>query len=526
MSLKKIRKLFSLYLFIGIIISIFYSSCTKFDSNSNNLDSQSSSEIFLKTNYNVSPELKLVLNELRNQLNKNDFASQFIGWHGLPKWGKAIKLNKNENNYSILIIPTFKNAEIASFIAASIFSDGKVKFELHRQTSIINNIPEYSYVGIDRGFSIKIFSILNFSDKEEFKSTMINSGSNSNSYVNNECQDCWFEYEICSNNASFIKDSITQNSAPVPAPYCWYEHCYTWPGCDPTGGGSEPPPTGGGGGGCSNCPPPPDCPDPLWYSFVPIENPCDNEPPTPTIHLTPCELAVIGCLNATNIFNQQAIQNRKLEATTGIQTATKEKMFIIGKTSPQDVNFTPSIVVEGPDLVNVPASWPGLYVYGGAHTHTPEGFNAPSAGDVYLFMQNYANNSSFEYLYTFAQGQNDYVFTITSPVKFANFTVNWPATTYFDPSTGDWKVGHEIFEKSDEVYKYFRNEGKTEDEAFELAQAFIANKYQMGFALSKRDNNGNFKPIYVKEIPDPANPNKKIYQQTIECNLNKIITEL
>lgn len=37
------------------------------------------------------------------------------------------------------------------------------------------------------------------------------------------------------------------------------------------------------------------------------------------------------------------------------------------------------------------------------------------------------------------------------------------------------------------------------------------------------DSHGIFKPIFVKEIPDPLNPAKRIYIQTPICNLNTVM---
>ena len=52
------------------------------------------------------------------------------------------------------------------------------------------------------------------------------------------------------------------------------------------------------------------------------------------------------------------------------------------------------------------------------------------------------------------------------------------------------------------------------------------NKYQMGMVMSKQGADGSFKPIFVKEMQDPINPLKKVYLQTIICNINILISEL
>ncbi|WP_157798790.1 hypothetical protein [Chryseobacterium geocarposphaerae] len=44
-------------------------------------------------------------------------------------------------------------------------------------------------------------------------------------------------------------------------------------------------------------------------------------------------------------------------------------------------------------------------------------------------------------------------------------------------------------------------------------------KYNSGVGLSKKDPNGDFKPIFVEEQQDSNNPKKKIYNRTENCNL-------
>ncbi|QQV03645.1 MULTISPECIES: hypothetical protein [Chryseobacterium] len=60
--------------------------------------------------------------------------------------------------------------------------------------------------------------------------------------------------------------------------------------------------------------------------------------------------------------------------------------------------------------------------------------------------------------------------------------------------------------------------GKSKNESFELATAYILKKYNSGVCLSKRDANGDFKPIFIEEQRDPNNSKKKIYNRTENCN--------
>ncbi|EIA09160.1 hypothetical protein [Flavobacterium frigoris] len=62
--------------------------------------------------------------------------------------------------------------------------------------------------------------------------------------------------------------------------------------------------------------------------------------------------------------------------------------------------------------------------------------------------------------------------------------------------------------------------GKSDDEAFEIALAFVLQNHNIGITLNKMDNNGNFIPIFVNSYLDLSDPTKTIYTKTTNCNLN------
>jgi hypothetical protein len=62
--------------------------------------------------------------------------------------------------------------------------------------------------------------------------------------------------------------------------------------------------------------------------------------------------------------------------------------------------------------------------------------------------------------------------------------------------------------------------GKSDDEAFEIALAFVLQNHNIGITLNKMDSNGNFTPIFVNSYIELSDPTKTIYTKTTNCNLN------
>ena len=515
--------------FFVLSITILNQGCKKIGNREELMVSEGNIEEFLKLPANSSLELKVVLADLRRQLSRQNFAAQFVQWHGQPQWSKAIKLHGKGGFFSLLI-PCIKTNKVTTFIVASQKLGGGILFELHRRSSLDNKIPEYSYIGLNPNKVKNYFSLLELN--LQGKELPSQSGSTASS-VNDECFYTWWQWEICPMTLTKGEvDTLTPtNNAVAIIQYCWVEHTYEWPDCEP---GTGNPSGGGGGGGCTNCPQPPDCLNPYWYSFVPVEDPCDDNPPNPPT-LTPCERVILGCQKASALFKASQQPNmaaRKAEITSQF-FPNIERCFWFGKNLSTDLILTTTNILPGPAGNNItvtpypPSSLGQLLTYGAAHTHTDSGYSAPSPGDIYNFRWVNSINSNFWDYFNFSSGQNEYAFIVTDTVLFRNFGLNWSPDVYFDDSTGDWKEDTEIFIAKQNAFDYFVEVmNKTEDEAFELAQAFIARKYQTGLTIAKMDAQGNFKPIFVNEISDSSNPSNKTYQQTIICNLNFIVIEL
>lgn len=205
--------------------------------------------------------------------------------------------------------------------------------------------------------------------------------------------------------------------------------------------------------------------------------------------------------------------------TQTIATDTNEKSFVFGIDSIGQYQ-TSAISIGGSSSVSSTISNLSFTPVGIAHTHTADLYNAPSAGDVYSFRKANGYDSNIDDYYTFAVDGSKYVFTITNQNNFDFFSTAYPQSDYYDSTTHDWKIGSSIGLEFNDVMANMLLVGKSDDEAFEIALAFVLQNHNIGITLNKMDSNGNFIPIFVNSYLDPSDPTKTIYTKTTNCNLN------
>ncbi len=233
---------------------------------------------------------------------------------------------------------------------------------------------------------------------------------------------------------------------------------------------------------------------------------------------SPCEKATNGAVVAKEIVNSINISSKISNLQPAIATDQFEKGFNFGKNTSGTyaVSGTYTGTLTG---LNMPDTEVGFTVAGSFHTHpTLDAYECFSPADFYKFSENNQSNSNFSTMFTLGSLGGVYNVVITDPVKFNNFTNNYAKGVYLD-AEGHWKENSIIRIDFEFVKKHFLDQQKTEDEAFALAQAFVLKKYDLGINISKKDSNGDFKPIFVNEIKDPLDPTKVSYEQTETCNL-------
>ncbi|WPO82957.1 hypothetical protein SD427_01035 [Chryseobacterium sp. JJR-5R] len=295
----------------------------------------------------------------------------------------------------------------------------------------------------------------------------------------------------------------------------------------PGGGG------GGGGGGGIPGPQPPKDPCAEAKVFYRIAPGCGGNGGSNTdsdFDDLPCEKIISENAKAKNLLNQSVIAAQNAIMKTGISASTIEKGFIFGKDT--SGSYKTSDIILG-DSSGAQVDLPPIdtnHVFtaeGGIHNHTIKVYEVPSTGDIYWFMQNNYQNSNFDYYIINGAEGATYACVITNQADFDNFPLSHPPSQYFSSEDNAWNLTKDIGKDFDLSEKYFKDTGKSDEEAKELAMAFVIGKYNMGMGLSKKDSNGNFQPIFVKEneiqVPtgDPAFPFIVVttYEKTTDCNL-------
>ncbi|WP_185147009.1 hypothetical protein, partial [Chryseobacterium echinoideorum] len=233
----------------------------------------------------------------------------------------------------------------------------------------------------------------------------------------------------------------------------------------------------------------------------------------------PCEKILQNNIKAKEFLLKPKASGRIAEVKTGIANNANEKSFSLGVDNNGNEQVTNIFEDFSGTQTNIVAQSPNFKINAGVHTHSPGGAAPPSATDIYSFMKANKINSEFTLYYTISYDGNDYVFSIVDLYKFKNFATTYPENEYTDSEYGTWKYGNVIGDSFYSIFRYFKAQGKSKNESFELATAYILKKYNFGVGLSKKDGNGDFKPIFLEEQQDPNNPKKKIFNKTENCNL-------
>lgn len=243
----------------------------------------------------------------------------------------------------------------------------------------------------------------------------------------------------------------------------------------------------------------------------------DGEP----ITANACEELELRNLLLKTYFGNPKFQGRLTEISENIATNPYEKSFSFGISSGMGkFEAVTPIKVGTKDDVGFYASYTNMIVYGVVHTHPKNAGNkAFSGADFFSFAgANKANPALKYYLVKSADG-SVYALSITDQWAFSSFFENKTMSDYTN-SEREFKIESDIGGYIYTVKSDLAKKGKSKQESYELALAFVLKKYNMGLGLSKMDSNGDFKPLFVNETtPNPQKPKKKNYEKTDNCNL-------
>lgn len=244
----------------------------------------------------------------------------------------------------------------------------------------------------------------------------------------------------------------------------------------------------------------------------------------------PCTILKGNLEAAKDLINVSKVKNQNNLMKATIAADLYEKAFYFGKDF--SGNDKVSDIVGGTsgsveiNLANAP-----FVPFGVMHNHNGNidlGYANFSSADINALNIYVHQASTSEYLYVNGYDGSMYVMTIQDMAAFDNFVAQYPKSSIDVISnanplgSGDWKKDLDIYTDEINTYMHFRNQGKLENEAYDLTMAYLTNKYSMGIVISKKGSDGNFHPIQVEsfEITDPNTGEKKInFRQINPCNL-------
>jgi hypothetical protein len=251
-----------------------------------------------------------------------------------------------------------------------------------------------------------------------------------------------------------------------------------------------------------------------------------KEPCKDTTQSTPCDSLQKAAQNLDSIYIKSKA-NSMLATIPNLDKISIEKGFPVFQkfsVNPYDVTdttFTGQYKIE--DTIYTGTSTgisysfyiPPLHTFAAdLHTHPPNGYNAPSAKDVYRLLETKSTDKHFEGKFVAAFNGNKYAITVTDNAMAAAFLST--QSQYLNDSTNDWEENSGIGKAFAEVYDHFLDNDSTKrNYAYEMAMAAVLKQYKTGISLNKKDASGNFKPIVVNTITHPEKPKKKFY--TRDC---------
>ncbi|MCX6313160.1 MAG: hypothetical protein NTX08_00330 [Sphingobacteriales bacterium] len=412
-------RIFKAALALVILLLLFY-SCKKVDYELLSTGTQKIDE-FLKIPESSSKELKLLIADVRQQLQKNDFVNDFIQLDGKPLWNKAIKEIKNSNNFS-LFIPTVKDNRIATFFIIKYYY-GKFYYEMHQRSSIENGVKEYSALGF-KDFQNE--TILNFFEQTVFSKKYFSLKSLhpcilKNERIINQTMNSVFNNGTFFEKAKNINPNVQEGECITicETVEIWWNpdgdpcncngdeyYLYDLTTCDDFCGGGWGGGSGGGGGGSGGgggCP---------WW------NPgCF---PPPGVQPNPCQ--VIDSLMSTNAFTMH-YNELKNDLSLNYEKAF---VFLFPFSQTPIYQYVPNGI---PNDLSVTVN-PSVPIDGVAHNHNidPKALSVFSADDFFNLYDIFDTHRIVDYRnFTFGVvGQNSsYIMMITDTTQFRYFGDNF-----------------------------------------------------------------------------------------------------
>lgn len=542
------------YCFIMFTIMIFVSSCTKIDLSNTTLheDNQPVTSSFYGNTETADPIALKVMAKIQSINTSKDWIPNFTKTKGFPIWNKSVILelkksvasfaaSSNANSDTILFVPlvlqdsTSINGYLKILVNDSIslsyrLAEHYVLYPLQnngfspRAEFVMRMITINKLVFGHTKYEILDSNIIKHNGENVRFVTLGNHSNNSNVLAPvTYCQPVIWEWNSCSG---------TPNNFSNTSGGCWHEYnynyCYTlleddgwWPptgngnGSTGSGTGSSGPggPGGSGGNSGGSNPPCTTCGNPP-RGWVVYEDPI----PEPE----PCARAELKSRNLDTLYNSSAADSM-LASIPNLATETNEKGFVIYRKYEMDpyvafdttfTGYSVSQMYTGTDsnIVMDPIPPNRTVIACVFHTHPPRGYAAQSAIDIYKLIENtLANEYTVVGNIVRAANGSEYGITISDYNKASAFL----GTKSNFLSGVDWNETSMIGKAFEKAKQHFLDLYKTNSNklnlAYEMAMASVLTEFNTGITLSKKNAQGKFRPLLVRRVPQPLNPQQSYY---------------
>lgn len=388
-------------------------------------------------------------------------------------------------------------------------------------TKLFTNIPKDLFVDNKIGdYNNRIiFEMPPFQNSEN---TTVSESTDSNSRLTIIHVTTCFTFHHCKND---IQPNNCDGCSDCKTTICSTEVIYTYDYPDSSGTNGYPGGTGGGGGNPSPIPNPDPC-APTKGAFYRLKPNCiGSGGGSPIIEDDPCAKLKNNLQKAKEMMDNDTVKTKNNMMKATILTDNHEKGMYWGRNSAGQM-MTSNIINLSTNYGSIPISNALFTPIATGHNHNgPDLYTNFAPADINGF--NGAHEHFNTINHTFANGSDGslYVMTIEDQMAFDDFVGQYPMSSIDAPSatnpngTGDWKVGLDIRIEEDFLLDYFKKQGKTEDEANDLALGYLIKKYNMGIMISKKGTDGKFHPIQVELITNPIIGTPIAYIQVNPCNL-------
>lgn len=543
--MKKINK----FRFVLLALFLIMLNCRQ-EMDFENAEQQKREEQFFKADFQkLNPIQKKVLSYLRKENEGNHFVGFLKDQKGLPVWettkflkdlsekkpqeNSLQKTAELSNGNLLYSVPLTNNGEITSVLYSEIKGEEIINIREITNTDLWKIINNTDLVTSYREFIL--LNCLSY-DKELFGNhTFINIPTdllgikeNSNHRIkipdtdNNPNQlikmvhHCMTWISNCTCPASWSQcDGCNNGGQCVPHFECWF----SWEddGNYPSGNGGH---NGGGGASPSEegIPPKDPCTMNLdqFYRIAPGCGGNENEP----IIDPECEKLKNNIQKAKELIEQTDVKNKNDIMKANILTDTFEKAMYWGKDASGTVKTSNIVDGTGSNVtLSISSSQFTPEAYGHNHPGT-EGYTNFSTKDINQFYDFHQSFNTINQNYANGSDGSLYVMTLEDQANFDTFVAQYPMSSL--DANNDWKKGTDIRTDEDNILQYFKDQGKSDDEAMDLTLGYLIQRYNMGVMISKNGNDGKFHPIQVYAIPT-LNPLTGMtivtYEQMNPCNL-------